>query len=103
MPGVRQLPFRNRRQMPSFNRETRNPKGGSTMYRTITIAALAFALSATASGQSKGRRPTPSKSEKELIAMSRTFVDTEIGKDIVVVTDGVTLTPSGLMGVAEVK
>ena len=73
------------------------------MYRSLTIAALVVALSAAASGQSKGQRLVPGKAEQELIAMSHTYVETGLGKDMVVATDEVTRTPSGLMGVAEVK
>ena len=73
------------------------------MRRILTIALITIAMSAAAFGQSSGQRSTPSKSEKELIAMSRAYVDTAIGKEIVVVTDGVMLTPSGVMSVAEVK
>lgn len=56
------------------------------MYRLLTIAAL-VALSAAAFGQSKGQRPVPGKAENELIAMSRTYVETGIGEEIVVATD----------------
>lgn len=72
------------------------------MYRVLTIAAL-VALSAAAFGQARGQRPVPGSAEKELIAMSRTFVETGIGNEIVVATGDETITPSGLMGVAEVK
>lgn len=73
------------------------------MYRTLTIAALALAFSAAAFGQSRNQPPASGKSEKVLIELSRAFVDSEVGKDMLVATDGVTLTPTGLMGVAEVK
>jgi hypothetical protein len=71
------------------------------MRRTLTVAAVTIALSAAAFGQSDSQKP--GKTEKELIAMSRAYVDADIGKDIVVVTDGLTLTPTGPMNVAEVK
>lgn len=73
------------------------------MRRTLTIIAITVALSAAAFGQSSNPRSTPRKSEKELIAISRANVDAAIAKEMVVATDGVTLTPSGPMGVAKVK
>jgi hypothetical protein len=73
------------------------------MHRILSTVAVAVSLSAAAFGQSKGRVPAPGNSENVLIVLSRASVDTEIGKDMVVVTDGETLTPTGLMGVAEVK
>jgi hypothetical protein len=73
------------------------------MQRILVVAVLAVALSAVAFSQTNSRRITLSKSELELIALSREFVDTSIGKEMIVLTDGVTLTPSGPMGTAEVK
>jgi hypothetical protein len=73
------------------------------MRRALTSAAVAVALSAAAFGQSGVRRPGPGRAEHELIAMSRAFVDEAIVKEVVLVTGGMTLTPTGLMGVAEVK
>ena len=70
---------------------------------TLMVTAVTVALSAAALGQPSSRRFTPSKSERELIAMSRAYVDTAIAKEIVIMTDAMTVTPSGLMGVAKVK
>lgn len=71
------------------------------MQRMLLVAAVALALSAVAFGQTGGRRVTLSKSELELVALSREFVDTSVGKGIVVSTDRVVMTPTGPMGVAE--
>jgi hypothetical protein len=73
------------------------------MNRTLLSVAVVVSLSAAAFGQSKGRVPAPGKSGKILIEMTRAYVDAEIGKDILVLTERETLTPSGVMGVAEVK
>lgn len=73
------------------------------MQRILVVAVLAVVLSAIAFSQTNSRRITLSKSELELIELSRQFVDTSIGKDMIMVTDGVTLTPFGPMGTAAVK
>jgi len=73
------------------------------MQRILVVAVLAVALSAVAFGQTNSRQITPSKSELELVALSREFVETSIGKEIMVRTDRVMLTPTGLMGAAEAK
>lgn len=73
------------------------------MYKSLLTVAVAVSLSAAAFGQTKGRVAAPVKTEKVLIELSRTYVDTEIGKDILVLKDGEMLTPQGLLGVAEVK
>src|SRR6185436_4828639 len=70
------------------------------MHRILLIAVLAVAFSPVAFSQTNSRQITLSKSELELIALSREFLDTSIGKEIFVVTDGVALTPSGPMGMA---
>jgi hypothetical protein len=69
----------------------------------LVVAVLAVALSPVAFSQTNRRQITPSKSELELVALSREFVDTSIGKKIMVVSDGLVLTPTGLMGTAEAK
>lgn len=73
------------------------------MYQTLLTVVVVVGLSAAALGQSKGRTSAPVKSGKVLIEMTRAYVDAGIGKDMLVVTERETLTPSGLMGVAEVK
>ena len=73
------------------------------MQRILVIASVTVALAAAAFSQTNSRQGTLDKSKQELIALSRVFVDTSIGKEMVVVTSGVTLTPSGPMGRAEVK
>src|SRR5215216_6656287 len=103
MSPWRRTSSRNSRPGPSCNIGAANSKGGSTMYRILLTVAVAVGLSAAALGQSKGRVSEPGKSQKVLIEMTRAYVDTEIGKDILVMTDRETHTPSGLMGVAEVK
>jgi hypothetical protein len=71
--------------------------------RILVIPFVTVALATAALSQTNSPRGTPDKSKQELIALSREFVDTSIGKEIVVVDSGVTLTPSGPAGRAEVK
>jgi hypothetical protein len=66
------------------------------------IIGITLVLSAVAFGQAISQT-SPSKSEKQLVAMSRALAKSGIVKNCVVATDGVTQTPSGLMAVAEVK
>lgn len=73
------------------------------MPRIFLIAALTIVTPVAAFAQENSKRITLTKAELELIALAREFVDTSIGKEIIVVRDGVTLIPSGLMRVAEVK
>jgi len=80
-----------------------NVKGGSQMQRILVVAVLAVALWDVAFSQTNTRRIKPNKAEVELVALSREFVDTSIGKEMMVVTDGVKLTPTGPMGIAEAK
>jgi|ERR1051325_4376853 hypothetical protein len=73
------------------------------MQRILRIAMAPLALSVAVFGQPSSRHARLSKSEKELIAISRKYVDTAIAKEVVIETGNLRSTPLGLMGAAEVK
>jgi hypothetical protein len=72
------------------------------MRKALALAAVSFAITVAASGQSNSRQVKPENAAAELIAMSRHYVAETQGGEVV--DSGVLRpTPFGLMGALEIK
>ena len=76
--------------------------GGGKMRRILAAVALTVTISVVASGQTNDSQTTRDQSERELIALSREFVDTSVGA-VGVEMGEVKMTPHGPMSTAVVK